>query len=92
MTSATILNEAFVFNFILSQIICLFILFVINGCLVLYQRLACWVKFTADDILKHMFLTFFQKSGIDIFIQIVATETICMKCRILVSVGKENTM
>ena len=50
--------------------------------------LACWVKFSADDILKYFFL-FFQKIGVDISGKLSLNETICMKCQILFS-GKNK--
>ena len=42
-------------------------------------RLALWVKFSADNILKY-FSYFSKKTGYDISCKL---ETICMKCQIL---------
>ena len=44
----------------------------------LYQCLACWVKLSADNILK---LFFFRKWGFDISCKLSPKETICMKCQ-----------
>ena len=53
------------------------------------ERLALWVKFSAEDILKY-FSYFSQKTGFDISCK-SPKETICMKCRILFSVkNKKN--
>ena len=46
------------------------------------KRLALWVKFSADDILKY-FSYFSQKTGFDISCKLSPLETICMKCQIL---------
>ena len=51
-------------------------------------RLALWVNFSADDILKY-FSYFSQKTGYDISCKLSPKETICMKCRILFS-GKNK--
>ena len=51
-------------------------------------RLALWVKFSADDILKY-FSYFSQKTGFDISCKLSLKETICMKCQILFS-GKNK--
>ena len=48
------------------------------------NRLALWVKFAADDILKY-FSYFSQKTGFDISCTLSPKETICMKCQILFS-------
>ena len=45
-------------------------------------RLAFWVKFSADDILKY-FSFFPQKTGFDISCKLSPLETICMECQIL---------
>ena len=50
-------------------------------------RLALWVKFAADDILKY-FSYFSQKTGFDISCKL-SKETICMKCQIQFS-GKNK--
>ena len=47
-----------------------------------------WVKFSADDILKY-FPYFSQKTGFDILCKLSPMETICIKCKILLS-GKEK--
>ena len=52
-------------------------------------RLALWVKFSADDILKY-FSYFSQKTGFDISCKLSPKETICMKCQILFSVKNEK--
>ena len=51
-------------------------------------RLALWVKFSADNILKY-FSYFSQKTGYDISCKLSPKETICMKCQILFS-GKNK--
>ena len=51
-------------------------------------RLALWVKFSADDILKY-FSYFSQKTGFDISCKLSPKKTICMKCQILFS-GKNK--
>ena len=68
-----------------------------------YSRLALWVKFSADGILKYFsyfsqktgfdisckLSPFFQKTGYDILCKLSPKETICMKCQILFS-GKNK--
>ena len=44
----------------------------------------CWVKILADDILKYL-SSFSPKIGFDISCKLSTYETICMKCRILLS-------
>ena len=46
--------------------------------------MALWVKFSADNILKH-FSNFSQNTGFDISCKLSLMETICMKCQILFS-------
>ena len=50
--------------------------------------LACWVKFSADKILKY-FSYFCQKTGFENSCKLSPLETICMKCQILFS-GKNK--
>ena len=51
-------------------------------------RLALWVKFSADDILKY-FSYIPQKARVDISCKLSPVETIHMKCQILFS-GKNK--
>ena len=51
-------------------------------------RLALWVKYSADDILKY----FSQKTGFDISCKLSPMEVICMKCQILFSGKNKKTI
>ena len=51
-------------------------------------RLALWVKFSADNILKY-FSHFSQEARFDILCKLSPMETICMKSQILFS-GKNK--
>ena len=58
-------------------------------CIMLRQRLALWVKFSADDILKYFSYFFPQKICFDISGKLTPLETIYMKCQNLFS-GKNK--
>ena len=48
------------------------------------QNFACWVKLSADNILKYL-SCFSLKIGFDTSCKFSAKETICMMCQILLS-------
>ena len=51
--------------------------------------LACWIQFSAHDIMKYFFSYFPQKTGFDISCKLSPVETVCMKHQILIS-GKNR--
>ena len=55
------------------------------------SRLALWVKFSAEDILKH-FSYCSQKTGFDISCKLSPMETVCMQCQILFSWKKKENI
>ena len=53
------------------------------------KRLALWLKFSANNILKYFFSYFSWKTGFDVSCKLSPKETICMKCQNLFS-GKNK--
>ena len=56
------------------------------------QHTACWVKFSADYILKYLFLLAPEKKGFDISCKLSPEETICMECQNLLSGKNKKTV
>ena len=54
-------------------------------------RLAFWVKFSADNILKYFYFSK-KKTGLDISCKLSPKETICMKCQNLFSEKKKKNI
>ena len=53
---------------------------------------ACWVKISADDTFKSLFLFFPEKKSFDISCKLSPKQTICMKCQSLLSVKNTNNV